>query len=60
MKNIKAKLDETYLQGLSKKQQRTSVRIGRFGEAISARPHPTNGPRWAIRYELKNGLLILF
>ena len=51
LKNIKAKLDEAYLEGLNEKQRRTSARISRSGEAISARPRPANGPRWAIRYE---------
>ena len=50
LKNIKAKLDEAYLEGLNEKQRRTSARISRSGE-ISARPRPANGPRWAIRYE---------
>lgn len=51
LKNIKAKLDEAYLEGLNEKQRRTSARISRSGEAISARSRPANGPRWAIRYE---------
>lgn len=51
LKNIKAKLDEAYLQGLSEKQRRTSARISRSCEAISERPRPANGPRWAFRYE---------
>lgn len=35
LKNIKAKLDEAYLEGLNEKQRRTSARISRSGEAIS-------------------------
>ena len=48
LKNIKAKLDEAYLAELSEKQRRTSARVNRTEEE-SPRPHPTNGPRWAVR-----------
>lgn len=50
LKNLKAKLDEAYLEGLSEKQRRTSARLSRTEEP-SVRPCPTNGPRWAIRSE---------
>ena len=46
--DIKAKLDEAYLAGLTEKQRRTSVPVSRTEEE-SLRPHPTNGPRWAVR-----------
>lgn len=49
LKNIKAKLDEAYLEGLSEKQRRTSARVSRIVEQESARPCPVNAPRWAIR-----------
>ena len=48
LKNIKAKLDEAYLAGLTEKQRRTSARVIR-SEEESPRPHPANGPRWAVR-----------
>ena len=44
LKNIKAKLDEKYLAGLTEKQRRTSACVNRTEEE-SPRPHPTNGPR---------------
>ena len=50
LKNLKAKLDEAYLEGLSEKQRRASARLTRTEEP-SVRPCPTNGPRWAIRTE---------
>ena len=50
LRNIKAKLDEAYLAGLTEKQRRTSARVSRTEEE-SERPHPTNGPRWAVRSE---------
>ena len=43
LKNIKVKLDEAYLAGLTEKQRRTSVRVNQT-EDESPRPHPTNGP----------------
>ena len=42
------KLDESYFAGLNEKQRRTSARVNRTEEE-SPRPHPTNGPRWAVR-----------
>ena len=52
LKNLKAKLDEAYLEGLSERQRRTSARLSRTDrEEPSERPCPTNGPRWAIRRE---------
>ncbi|XP_015751775.1 PREDICTED: uncharacterized protein LOC107331678 [Acropora digitifera] len=48
LRNIKAKLDEAYLAGLAEKQRRTTARVNRTDEE-SPRPHPTNGPRWAVR-----------
>ena len=48
LRNIKATLDEAYLAGLTEKQRRTSARVNRT-EDESPRPHPTNGPRWAVR-----------
>ena len=48
LRNIKAKLDEAYLAGLTEKQRRTSARVNRT-EDESPRPHPTNGPRWVVR-----------
>lgn len=48
LRNIKAKLDEAYLAGLSEKQRRASARVSRTEEE-SSRPHPTDGPRWAVR-----------
>ena len=50
LRNLKAKLDGAYLEGLSEKQRRTSARLSRTEEA-SVGPCPTNGPRWAIRKE---------
>ena len=50
LRNLKAKLEEAYLEGLSEKQRRTSARLSRTEEP-SVRPCPTNGPRWAIRSE---------
>lgn len=47
LKNLKAKLDEAYLEGLGEKQRRASARLTRTEEP-SVRPCPTNGPRWAI------------
>ena len=40
LKNIKAKLDEAYLEGLREKQRRTSARVSRTGEEASTRPPP--------------------
>lgn len=48
LKNIKGRLDEEYLKGLSERQKRTSARIIRT-DALSTRPCPTDGPRWAVR-----------
>ena len=48
LRNIKVKLDEAYLAGLTEKQRRTSARVN-WTEDESPRPHPTNGPRWAAR-----------
>ena len=48
LRNIKAKLDEAYLAGLTEKRRSTSARVNRT-EDESPRPHPTNGPRWAVR-----------
>ena len=48
LRNIKAKLDEAYLAGLTEKQRRTSARVNRTEEE-SPRPNPTNGPRRAVR-----------
>ena len=48
LKNIKVKVDEVYLAGLTEKQRRTSARVNRT-EDVSPRLHPTNGPRWAVR-----------
>lgn len=48
LRNIKVKLDEAYLAGLNEKQRRTSARVNRTEEE-SPRPHPTKGPRWAVR-----------
>ena len=50
LKNIKAKLDEAYLEGLREKQRRTSACVSRTGEEASTRPPPpANGPCWAVR-----------
>ena len=46
LRNIKVKLDEAYLAGLTEKQRGTSARVN-WTEDESPRPHPTNGPRWA-------------
>ncbi|XP_068736153.1 uncharacterized protein [Montipora capricornis] len=48
LKNIKVRLDEEYFKGLSERQRRTSARIIRT-DALSTRPCPTDGPRWAVR-----------
>ena len=45
---MKVKLDDAYVAGLTKEQRRTSARVNRT-EDESPRPHPTNGPRWAVR-----------
>ena len=51
LRNLKAILDEAYLEGQSsEKQRRTSARLSRTEEP-SVRPCPTNGPCWAIRRE---------
>ena len=50
LRNLKAILDEAYLEGLSEKQRRTSARLSRT-EQPSVRPCLTNGPCWAIRRE---------
>ena len=47
---MKVKLDDAYVAGLTKKQRRTSARVNRT-EDESPRPHPTNGPRWAVRID---------
>ena len=47
LRNIKVKLNEAYLAGLTEKQRRTSARVSQT-EDESPRPHPTNGPRWAV------------
>ena len=47
-RNIKAKLDEDHLKGLSEKQRRTTARVRRSDE-VSTRPRPNGGPSWAIR-----------
>ncbi|KAL9974315.1 hypothetical protein ACROYT_G011336 [Oculina patagonica] len=48
LRNIKSKLDEAHLNGLSEKQRRTSARVTRT-ETASVRPCPTNAPSWAVR-----------
>jgi len=48
LKNLRAKLDEAYLEGLSERQRRTTAHLSRTEEP-SVRP--CNGPRWAIRSE---------
>ena len=48
LRNMKVKLDDAHVAGLTKKQRRTSARVNRT-EDESPRPHPTNGPRWAVR-----------
>ena len=47
LSNIKAKLDEANLAGLTEKQRRTSACVRRTEEE-SSRPHPANGPCWAV------------
>ena len=47
LRNIEAKLDEAYLAGLTECTC-TSARVNRT-EDESPCPHPTNGPRWAVR-----------
>lgn len=47
LKNIKGRLDEEYLKGLSERKRRTSARIIRT-DALSTRPCPTDGPCWAV------------
>ena len=47
LRNIKTKLDEAYLAGLTEKLRRTSARVSRTEEE-SSRPHPPNGPRCAV------------
>jgi len=42
LRNIKTKLDEAYLAGLTEKQRRTSARVS-WTEEESSRPHPPNG-----------------
>ncbi|KAL9955678.1 hypothetical protein ACROYT_G037032 [Oculina patagonica] len=49
LRNIKSKLDEAHLNGLSsEKQRRTSALVTRT-ETASVRPCPTNAPSWAVR-----------
>ena len=48
LRNIKAKLEEAYLARLTEKQRHTSAPVSRTEEESSL-PHPTNGPRWAVR-----------
>lgn len=48
LRNIKAKLDEDHLKGLSEKQRRTTACVRRSDE-VSTRPRPNGGPSWAIR-----------
>ena len=48
LKNLKANLDEVYLEGLSEIQRRTTAHLSRTEES-SVRPCPTNGPRYKIR-----------
>ena len=50
LRKIKAKLDEAYLAGLTECTC-TSARVNRT-EDESPCPHPTNGPRWAVRSDL--------
>ena len=49
-RNIKAKLNEDHLKGLSERQQRTTARVRR-GDKVSTRPCPNGGPSCAIRSE---------
>ena len=46
LKNIKQKLDESYLAGLSAKQRSTNAHMSR-SEEVS--PCPANGPGWTVR-----------
>ena len=48
LKNIKARLDEEYLKGLTERQRKTSATVRRT-EEVSTCPCPTDGPRWAVR-----------
>ncbi|KAL9960264.1 hypothetical protein ACROYT_G033702 [Oculina patagonica] len=51
LRNIKSKLDEAHLNGLSsEKQCRTSARVTRT-ETASVRPCRTNAPSWAVRID---------
>ena len=50
LKNLKAKLDEAYLEELGERQRLTSARLSGTEEP-SARLCPTYGPRWDIRSE---------
>ena len=50
MRNIKAKLDETYLNRLTEKKLRVSATVP-CGERSSTRPCPTNGPSRVVRKE---------
>ena len=50
LRNIKARLDEDHLKGLSERQRRTTARVSRSDEA-STRPCPNDGPRWAVSSE---------
>ena len=48
LRNIKARLDEEYLKGLSERQRRTTAHVSR-GDEVSTRPCPNDGPHWAVR-----------
>ena len=48
LRNIKAKLDEEHLKGLSEGKRRTTALVMR-GDEVSTRPYPNGGPNWAIR-----------
>ena len=48
LRNIKAKLDEEHLKGLSEGQRRTTALVMR-GDEVSTRPYLNGGPNWAIR-----------
>ena len=50
LKNLKAKLNKAYLEGLGERQRPTSARL-RGTEEPSARLCPTYGPRWDISSE---------
>ena len=50
LRNIKAKLDEDHLKGLSEKQRRITASVRR-GDEVSSRPRPNSGPSWAIRFD---------